>query len=375
MYNNFIQQTYEIGGISRTNSMCFGSVSGFTIVDTNFSFNNSTNTSAPRIISISYLTNGGIKEINDSNLSNIILPNDVSNIKIITSIHNRNLLKQYKIYIENKSEAKNILESENGQFNIWQLPYGNNNLEVIVESGNEKGKVNLKLYVEPKWHQTSFFKFLILAAIASLLYILYNFRIKQIKKVFAVRQKISRDLHDDIGSTLSAIKLYASLPNQNDKTTIAINDNAAEVLAKLDDIIWASNPKNDTYENLSVRILSFIKPLAQSHNIILKTNIDEVANIVKIDEYTRQCIYLVFKEASNNTIKYAEATEINISMQVIKSKMNCFYSDNGKGFDVLQTTNRNGLINMKQRVVELGGQFSLTSKLLEGTRIEFHLSI
>jgi anti-sigma regulatory factor (Ser/Thr protein kinase) len=248
-------------------------------------------------------------------------------------------------------------------------------LKAINEEGIFSDVIKLTLNFQPKWYQTTLFKLAVIAAIALILYLLYRFRIRQLKKVFAVRQKISRDLHDDLGSSLSAIKLYTSFSGADAEMSTVINENTTEVIEKLDDIIWASNPKNDKFENLINRIQNFAIPLARSAAVDFRLNYSDSILHLQIDEAQRQCIYLICKEAINNTLKYAAATKCTITLELRKNKIHCSITDDGKGFDTNTKTERNGLFNMKQRVTQLNGTLNIESSSGNGTIINFVLPV
>ena len=236
----------------------------------------------------------------------------------------------------------------------------------------------LILHIDPKWHQTNAFKLLLILVVAFVLLLLYNFRIRQLKKVFQVRQKISQNLHDDIGSTLSAISLYTQVAKLKDNDNSAINNidqNTKEVLEKLDDIVWATNPKNDKIKNLVNRMEGFAKPLLNASNIEFNfTHIDNMDDH-KIGEATRQGLFIMFKETLNNVLKHAQCNTCTIRLTQ-KNKMICYViTDDGIGFDPSQPTQRNGLINLKLRVHELNGKLSISSLPGNGTTISIQLPL
>jgi signal transduction histidine kinase len=96
---------------------------------------------------------------------------------------------------------------------------------------------------------------------------------------------------------------------------------------------------------------------------------------LSIQETTRQTLYLICKEAINNTAKYAEATTCNIDLHIIKNTIHCSITDNGKGFDTTSSTNRNGLLNMQLSTTRLKGKLHITSRASEGTRVVVELPV
>lgn len=236
----------------------------------------------------------------------------------------------------------------------------------------------LVVQINPAWYQTLLFKILLATLIAGGLYILYSFRIKQLKKVLAVRQKISQNLHDDIGSTLSAINMYtqvAKLQSQSNDFITSIEENTQDALGKLDDIIWSTNPKNDKVKNLIERMDGFARPLLQAKNIQFNFTHSSTINEQKIGEATRQNLFVIFKEAINNVVKYAACTSCIVTLDEKNKNICCTITDNGKGFDVTKPSERNGILNMQLRAKEMKGSFKIESTPAIGTTIKVQLPI
>ena len=237
---------------------------------------------------------------------------------------------------------------------------------------------NLLIQINPAWYQTFLFKILVFLLVATVLYILYSFRIRQLKKVLAVRQKISQNLHDDIGSTLSAINMYtqvAKLQPQVNEYMSSIEQNTQDALGKLDDIIWSTNPKNDKIKNLVERMDGFARPLLQAKNIQFNFVNSSIVNEQKIGEATRQNLFFIFKEAINNVLKYADCTTCTVTLEEKNKQIFCSITDDGRGFNTHKTTERNGILNMQLRANEVKGSFSITSLESKGTVIKVQLPI
>jgi signal transduction histidine kinase len=219
---------------------------------------------------------------------------------------------------------------------------------------------------------------LVVLAIALLLFVLYTFRIRQLKKVIAVRQKISQNLHDEIGSTLSAINMYTQVaklqPQQSDFLN-SIEENTQDVLSKLDDIIWSTNPKNDKCSNLVNRMEVVAFPLCKANGVQFNIVKENIADDQNIPEAVRQNLFSIFKESLNNALKYAKCTQITAVLSIKNSNIVFSLTDNGKGFDTGLPTERNGLLNMQLRTKELKGKCSITSTLGKGTIVSVQIPL
>ena len=235
----------------------------------------------------------------------------------------------------------------------------------------------------PYW-TTWWFRTLVIAAILIAAYFLYRFRIKQLKKVMAVRMKISRDLHDEIGSTLSGIGIISEMAKQQlesekpaelKKSLEKISTNTGETLGKMSDIIWAINPQNDSFEKIISRLESYAKSIANPLGIQVNIKATEEAKHVNLDMQKRNNIYLICKEAINNAIKYSGAQQLFFVIEKTDHHIHISVKDDGKGFNADQQFEGNGLKNMEARAKEIKANLSIASGNDGGTAVELSLSI
>ena len=191
-----------------------------------------------------------------------------------------------------------------------------------------------------------------------------------------VRERISRDLHDDVGATLSSIKTYSEILkiNPTDKHIAElINANSAEMIENLEVIAWSTNPVHDNFGSLQHQMRRFATPLLYSKNIHFKFSVSGIGDATQIPGEIRQNIFLVFKEAVNNIHKYAQASECTVRVWTENHRFHFEVADNGRGFDQQKVQPGNGLLNMKKRIEELGGNITLTSEPGMGTRLKYDI--
>ena len=214
---------------------------------------------------------------------------------------------------------------------------------------------------------------LIILSVAFALVLLNRYRIKQKLLELQLRNHISNDLHDDVGSSLSSILLLSNIAAGSEKhmpeLITKISENAREAIERISDIIWATNPKYDDGENLRSKIINYIAPLCQIHNIAFTLNIAEIIKNIKFPMETRKNIFLIIKEALNNTFKHAGASEISLNLFLKDKKLVIEITDNGKGFNSNNAYDGNGLKNMRARAVALGGEVLFDTIPGNGTRI------
>ncbi|HWB24977.1 MAG TPA: tetratricopeptide repeat protein [Chitinophagaceae bacterium] len=211
-----------------------------------------------------------------------------------------------------------------------------------------------------------------------LVFILWNRnRIKQKLKEVEMRNQISSDLHDDIGSSLSSILLLSNiavderLDSPTNKHLLSkINSNAKEVIDRMSDIVWTMNPKYDEGESLRERIENYIVRLKEIGNVNIIVNIDS-----KIDQHhftmeLRKNIFLIIKEAINNALKYSGATQILLDFVTGDRYFILSVKDNGKGFDKNAVQPGNGFETMINRAKASQGACEIVSAPGNGTVIK-----
>lgn len=195
-------------------------------------------------------------------------------------------------------------------------------------------------------------------------------------RIGSIRERISRDLHDDVGASLSSIKAYSEILETNPSTApIAelIKNNSTEMIERLEVIAWAANPSYDNFKSLKNMMMKFAVPLCHSKKIDFNITCTAVDDQLAIHSETRQHIFMIFKESVNNMIKYADASNCSTDISISENRFECKIADNGKGFDETSIDDGNGLINMRKRAAELGGELLIESKLQKGTAISVRL--
>lgn len=199
-----------------------------------------------------------------------------------------------------------------------------------------------------------------------------------------LRNKISGELHDDLGGTLSGINMYSYMINdllQNGKYEQAmqsvniIQKSADEMAHNLNDLVWTISPDQDTLQKLIERLEEYAINMASIKNIQVKMNLPVSSDSIHLPVESRRNIYLFCKEAINNAVKYSNATILELIVKEVNSKLEFTVSDNGKGFDAVMVRRGNGLENMQKRADEIGAKLILQSKQDEGSLVSMQIKI
>jgi signal transduction histidine kinase len=177
-----------------------------------------------------------------------------------------------------------------------------------------------------------------------------------------VRNQLARDLHDDIGSALSSINIISQIAIQESGPASGlfqrIADQSAKMMENMSDMVWSINPGNDALEKIVVRMKEFAAEILEPKNIAYHFTGDESANDIVLDVEKRKNLFLIFKEAINNSAKYSAGTSIEIQLKLTRGRLEMRIRDNGKGFEPSQEKKGNGLRNMQQRAAEMKGQLT-----------------
>jgi len=242
---------------------------------------------------------------------------------------------------------------------------------------NQRGAA-LLVVVEPAWYQTWWFRALVVLTTGGLLYLLYLLRVRQLLALERVRYGIARDLHDDVGSTLSSISLLAQVarthyhsphPERAAALLEQIGDNSTRMLGAMSDIVWTISPTHDTLEDVIARMRAFASEILEARDIDLLFRVAPGLPRPKLPMQVRRDLFLLYKEAVNNLAKYARCRTARIGLDYDAPFLILTVQDDGVGFDPAAPAvgSGNGLANMRARAQAMRGELSLTTRLGQGT--------
>lgn len=264
-------------------------------------------------------------------------------------------------------------------------PPGNYLLRVKAINGDEVEGTEyaLRVIILPPFYKTWWFYLLMALASGTLLYLIYRFRINQIKKLYEVRTKIARDLHDDIGSRLSSIsiisqsmrKRFHGISKGETELFGTLSNASKEAMDLMSDIIWSVNPENDKLENLVVRMNEFAAEILEPKEILFRIDVPDELKQAQIPMRSRKDFYLIYKEAVNNLAKYADCKNALIRLEKQNEQISITIEDDGKGFDLNDKFSGNGLKNMRHRADGIGAKLIINSRLGVGTIVKLILPI
>ncbi|MBU6409939.1 MAG: sensor histidine kinase, partial [Verrucomicrobia bacterium] len=191
------------------------------------------------------------------------------------------------------------------------------------------------------------------------------------------RTRIARDLHDDLGSRVTQLVLLNELTLQNRVSPGGVMEHAREIstaarqmIQSLDETVWAVNPRNDTLPQLLDYLGSFAGEFLNTAGVRCRFDFPDHPPARPISAETRHNLFLAVKEALNNAVRHARATEVRLRAAISETSLVLAIEDDGCGFDGAPNgATADGLQNMRQRMEAIGGQFEIESAPQTGARI------
>ncbi len=241
--------------------------------------------------------------------------------------------------------------------------------------GNISEAAVFEFRILPPWYRTwwtygmsGLFVLLILISI-------HKYRVKRILEIERTRTRIARDLHDDIGSSLSSIALMIDMVSNKEtvsgtgkKELAYIGETAREMVDSLRDVVWVINPDHDKFGTLVERMKATAGNMLC--DIDFKFDADVISKYETVSMDFKRSVLLIYKEALNNIIKHAQASRVNIVITETDGMFRMRIEDDGIGFEESNKTDGNGLQNMHFRAQQIHGSLYIQSGHGEGTTIE-----
>jgi signal transduction histidine kinase len=193
----------------------------------------------------------------------------------------------------------------------------------------------------------------------------------QLKQQHALEQerlRIAHDIHDDLGARVTQISLLSGLAHNDlsfsEKARAhfdKISSMSRELVLALYETVWTVNPENDNIDALGNYLCQMVKQMCEQTSLRCRFHALDLPREIQISSQARHNISMAVKEAVHNVIKHSNASEITIRIAFSDDFLNISVEDNGIGFQPNATRVGNGLVNMRQRLANIGGQCSIES--------------
>ncbi len=258
--------------------------------------------------------------------------------------------------------------------------YGHRNLSQKV----------IRIFIEAPFYLRPWFWVLVAILVTAVIAWRYH-RVKLLKQKTNFRQqlalekqrnKITADLHDDIGASLSSLQvnsivaheLLLQQPDRAQKVLEKIASQSKNLSERIGDIIWSMKPGKDEFMTMSNRIRGFANDIMGDTDIQYHIHIDPEANTRITDITMRKNIVFITKEAINNTVKYSKASTLSINLNLEANIATLTICDDGIGFEY-KPDKGNGIANMKRRTEEIAGKWLFETAPMKGTRISISIPL
>jgi len=269
---------------------------------------------------------------------------------------------------------------------------------------NEKGAA-LSLVVLPHFYEAWTFKVVAGVVVVGLVVLavrrVYAHRLRrqleQLERQRAIerdRARIAKDIHDDLGAGLTHIALLSELarrdtPDEMPHHVSQISEMARELTRNMDEIVWAVDPQNDTLDSLVTYVSKFAQEYLSVAGIRCRLDVPAELPPYVLPAEVRHNLFLAIKEALNNVVKHARATEVWLRLIVRPLSFCVVIEDNGcglaqrghaNGSNGAVTQNHristgHGLVNMERRLTTIGGKCIVASEPGKGTRAELNVDL
>ncbi len=288
---------------------------------------------------------------------------------------------QYKYKLENVDKFwLSSFNRNNAQYS--NIQEGEYKFSVIGANNdgiwNNKG-ASINIIIETPFWKTWWFIILSLMFLAFLIgYFIYT-QVQNMLAVERLRTKLAADLHDSIGSSLTEISILSevistrlkNVDNDVKKSLDKISYKSRNLIDKMSDIVWLVNPQRDSLYDLILRLQDTYSELLADTSISFRSENLKSLEKISLSMEHRQHLFLIFKEAINNSITHSNCTEIILNAKIQNKKLKMFLKDNGNGFKYNELKRGNGLSNMEKRAKLIGGKLSIKSTLGKGTTVKY----
>ena len=207
-------------------------------------------------------------------------------------------------------------------------------------------------------------------------------RVERKHALEAERSRIARDLHDDLGSSLTEISVLASTGQhpQSGETASAnlfqtIAAKARRLIAALDVIVWAVDPEDNSLQSLADYVSGYAAEFFSHTNIACRFKVPVSFPPITLEGRVRHDLLMTVKEALNNVVRHSEATEVEFRMSISDGHLEIDIADDGMGFEATAGRDGHGLKNLSARLLHLGGSCTVESRQGCGTTVSIRLPL
>jgi len=220
--------------------------------------------------------------------------------------------------------------------------------------------------------------FLVLASVFISLgaYGLYRYRVRRLIQIERVRTRIATDLHDDLGANLTRIAILSEVANYQRGSDATESGSLASIarisresVTSMNDIVWAINPKRDSFDDLVSRMRQLADEVLATGGVDVRFTAPETDGGPRLGHELRRQLYLIYKEVINNAARHSACRRVEIAVEIDRRRFVLTVADDGRGFDRSAEVDGNGLANISQRAVAIGARLEMRTAPGSGTTV------
>ena len=266
-----------------------------------------------------------------------------------------------------------------------------NELSVMGEPGEMETSLAFEVplaFWRTPWFWVSMATIALAAAVGTWRYLVWRRlqlhlqRLEQQRAVDRERLRIAQDIHDDLGARVTQISLLSavaqrkpSLPDDARADFGTISQTTRELVSALYETVWAVNPENDNLDALANYLCQMGNQLCSQAQLRCRLEVPDTPPSIPLSSQVRHNLIMAVKEAIHNVIKHARASEVRLRIAFEASALSICIQDDGRGFDPATCPPGNGLGNLQRRMKDIGGSFTLESRLGAGTDVCLRLPV
>jgi signal transduction histidine kinase/ligand-binding sensor domain-containing protein len=270
-----------------------------------------------------------------------------------------------------------------GSAKYTRLPPGKYRFEVAALLAGVPGAESadsITLEVRAAWWQTIWFRLITAMLAVGVVVVVVRHvshrrlieklaRLERERALERERTRIAENIHDDLGAGLTRISLLTQSGHDKAKSQLdRIYDIVGDLIQSMDEIVWAVNPTNDDLDNVANYIAEYAQGYLSDAGLRCRVKIPKSLPHHTLTTQFRHHLFLAFKEALNNVVKHAQATDVSIEVLTANNMLRLTIADNGTGLpEAVETTSRNGMKNMRSRMRAIGGDVTFARVAPHGT--------
>ncbi|MBU2493756.1 MAG: hypothetical protein KJ571_14100 [Bacteroidetes bacterium] len=243
---------------------------------------------------------------------------------------------------------------------------------------------SITIIITPPFWETWWFRGIAILSFLFIIFLFYEMRLQRLVEIERTRTRIARNLHDEVGGSLSSIQyfvraiekeLLGNSLNGSSKYLKLIMESSADAQEKIKDLIWTVNPEEDGLGKFLIKFNRYASDLLDSKEINYNINLPSGIVSKSIPMEKRQHLWCICKETLTNIVRHSQCKNVDIKVIFNGSKLDFYISDDGVGFDSAQKSFSNGIVNIKNRSELLKADYSLKTSLNNGTEWYFSIKI